>query len=89
MAGRNINLQISPLPERQRVRKFKTHLKGVTAATDIEHHEEGHDPREDRHDQEDHDHNPENHDGQPAPAAAPAPVQDDKAPKAGDQSAAA
>lgn len=64
MAGRNINMQISPLPERQRVRKFKTHLKGVTAATDIVHHEEGYDPREDRHDQEDHDHPGENHDGQ-------------------------
>jgi len=52
MAGRNINMQISPLPERQRVRKFKTHLKGVTAHEDIQHHE-GHDPREDKHDAED------------------------------------
>ncbi len=51
MAGRNINMQISPLPERQRVRKFKTHLKGVTAHEDIKHHE-GHDPREDKHDVE-------------------------------------
>lgn len=51
MAGRNINMQISPLPERQRVRKFKTHLKGVTAHEDIQHHE-GHDPREDKHDVE-------------------------------------
>lgn len=64
MAGRNINLQISPLPERQRVRKFKTHLKGVTSSSDIVHHE-GHDPREDRHDQEDHDH----HDEPPAAQA--------------------
>lgn len=52
-AGRNINMQISPLPERQRVRKFKTHLKGVTEQADIKHHE-GHDPREDLHDEEDH-----------------------------------
>lgn len=52
MAGRNINMQISPLPAQQRHRKFKAHLKGVT-----EHHDhkytEGHDPREDKHDEHD------------------------------------
>jgi len=52
MAGRNINMQISPLPAQQRHRKFKPHLKGVT-----EHHDhkyiEGHDPREDKHDEHD------------------------------------
>lgn len=63
-AGRNINMQISPLPERQRVRKFKTHLKGVTEHDDIK-HQDGHDPREDRHDEDDH-HDDETHhaDGQ-------------------------
>lgn len=65
MAGRNINMQISPLPERQRHRKFKTHLKGVTEHQDIQHHGE-HDPREDKHDHEDHD---DHHDD---PGAAPA-----------------
>jgi translation initiation factor IF-3 len=54
MAGRNINMQISPLPGQQRHRKFKPHLKGIT-----EHHDhkftEGHDPRENKHDEEDHD----------------------------------
>jgi translation initiation factor IF-3 len=52
MAGRNINMQISPLPGQQRHRKFKPHLKGIT-----EHHDhkytEGHDPREDKHDEQD------------------------------------
>lgn len=57
MAGRNINMQISPLPERQRHRKFKTHLKGVTDQKDIEHHGE-HDPREDKHDPDDHHEDP-------------------------------
>jgi len=83
LAGRNINMQFSPLPERQRVRKFKTHLKGVTAHADMVHHEEGHDPREDKHDAEDHDHdeapnnsaNHQNHDGKPAaPNLADTPV---------------
>ncbi|MEZ5388030.1 MAG: translation initiation factor IF-3 [Prosthecobacter sp.] len=61
MAGRNINMQITPLPEQQRHRKFKTHLKGVTEHHDIKHHD-GHDPREDKHDQDDH------HDDEPAPS---------------------
>lgn len=72
MAGRNINMQISPLPERQRVRKFKTHLKGVTAAADIVHHE-GLDPRENRHDEpdidQDQDHDGHRHASAPATAA--------------------
>jgi translation initiation factor IF-3 len=60
MAGRNINMQISPLPGQQRHRKFKPHLKGIT-----EHHEHDfhgdHDPREDKHDVEDHDDHEEEH----------------------------
>jgi len=73
MAGRNINMQLSPLPERQRQRKFKTHLKGVTEHKDILHHE-GHDPREDKHDEhDDHhdDHHGDNHAEPPAQAAPP------------------
>lgn len=77
MAGRNINMQISPLPGQQRHRKFKTHLKGVTEHQDIK-HQEGHDPREDKHDQEDH-HDDEHHDDNhaapaPQPAAPPPPA---------------
>ncbi len=75
MAGRNINMQLSPLPERQRQRKFKTHLKGVTEHKDIVHHEEGHDPREDKHDEHD-DHHDDHHGdaahAEPADAAPPA-----------------
>ncbi|MBK8091649.1 MAG: translation initiation factor IF-3 [Verrucomicrobiaceae bacterium] len=77
MAGRNINMQISPLPGQQRHRKFKAHLKGIT-----EHHDskfqEGHDPREDLHDEEDeHDHEDE----KPAPTEdAPASQEVKKAP---------
>lgn len=77
MAGRNINMQISPLPGQQRHRKFKTHLKGVTEHTDIK-HAEGHDPREDKHDEEDDhhdDHHDDNHAEAPAAAAAVAPDQ--------------
>lgn len=72
MAGRNINMQLSPLPERQRHRKFKTHLKGVTEHKDIL-HAEGHDPREDKHDQEEHhdDHHDDNHSAPPPEGAAP------------------
>lgn len=50
-AGRNINMQISPLPERQRVRKIKAHLKGVTDETDAHHSMNvapGHGPQEDQ-----------------------------------------
>jgi len=73
MAGRNINMQLSPLPERQRKRKFKTHLTGVTEHKDIL-HDEGHDPREDKHDDDHHDddHHDDNH-AAPAPESAPPP----------------
>ncbi|WP_345736240.1 translation initiation factor IF-3 [Prosthecobacter algae] len=54
MAGRNINMQMSPLPERQRHRKFKVHLKGVTDEKDM--HQGDHDPREDKHDEHDEHH---------------------------------
>ncbi len=75
MAGRNINMQISPLPERQRHRKFRTHLKGVTDHADIL-HQEGHDPRENRHDEDDHHHHDDDthHDTGHATEAPPAPV---------------
>jgi translation initiation factor IF-3 len=73
MAGRNINMQISPLPGQQRHRKFKTHLKGVTEHTDIK-HQEGHDPREDKHDQEDDHHDDDHHDDNHA-APAPQPTE--------------
>lgn len=82
MAGRNINMQLSPLPERQRQRKFKKHLKGVTEHKDILHHE-GHDPRENKHDQEDHhddDHHDDNHAAPPSEASAPPPAEADAAP---------
>lgn len=72
MAGRNINMQLSPLPERQRVRKFKAHLKGVTEHHEIEHHE-GHDPREDKHDEND-DHHDDDHHGENHGDAAAAPA---------------
>jgi translation initiation factor IF-3 len=74
MAGRNINMQISPLPEQQRHRKFKTELKGVTAKADIK-HAEGHDPREDKHDEDDHhdDHHDEPHHDDKQPSASEAP----------------
>lgn len=63
-AGRNINMQISPLPERQRVRKIKTHLKGVTAETDAHHSSNvapGQGPQEDHHDDEDDHHDDHDH----------------------------
>jgi translation initiation factor IF-3 len=73
MAGRNINMQLSPLPERQRQRKFKTHLKGVTDHADML-HAEGHDPREEKHDEEHHD---DHHDDHPVDGnhTAPPPAQ--------------
>ncbi len=86
MAGRNINMQISPLPAQQRHRKFKTHLKGVTEHHEIK-HAEGHDPREDRHDEDDHDdHHDDHHDETPAAAAAPAPAAEGATPPAASQS---
>jgi translation initiation factor IF-3 len=56
-AGRNINMQISPLPEKQRMRKIKTHLKGVTDETDAHHSTNvapGQGPQEDHHDEDEH-----------------------------------
>ncbi|MEN3941419.1 translation initiation factor IF-3 [Prosthecobacter sp. SYSU 5D2] len=70
MAGRNINMQMSPLPERQRHRKFKTHLKGVTDEKDM--HQGDHDPREDKHEEHD-DHHDDHHADAPAAEAAEAP----------------
>jgi translation initiation factor IF-3 len=55
-AGRNINMQISPLPERQRIRKIKTHLRGVTDEADAHHSsnvKDGEGPQEDLHEEED------------------------------------
>lgn len=59
-AGRNINMQLSPLPERQRVRKFKTTNR----------HAELIDKNEDF-DEDDHAEN-HNHDDHKTPVAAPA-----------------
>jgi translation initiation factor IF-3 len=86
-AGRNINMQISPLPEKQRVRKIKTHLKGVTDESDAHHSTNvapGQGPQEDAHDDDDH-HDDDHHDVaegavvetpvvEAAPAPAPAPA---------------
>jgi len=84
MAGRNINMQISPLPERQRHRKFRAHLKGVTEHHDILHHE-GHDPREDKHDADDHHHDDDHHEDakpQDAPSAESKPAESSEPEKA-------
>jgi len=82
-AGRNINMQISPLPEKQRVRKIKTHLKGVTDESDAHHSTNvapGQGPQEDAHDDDDH-HDDDHHDlaegavvETPVVVAAPAPA---------------
>ena len=53
-AGRNINMQISPHPERQRVRKFRTPemlagMKAVPHANEVD-HTEPHDPEDDHDD---------------------------------------
>jgi translation initiation factor IF-3 len=76
MAGRNINMQISPLPEQQRHRKFKTHLKGVTEHKDP-HYQHGHDPRENKHDEDDHDdhEHPQPKGDTPPPASSSAPAE--------------
>ncbi|MCB1227160.1 MAG: translation initiation factor IF-3 [Verrucomicrobiales bacterium] len=55
LAGRNINLQVSPLPEKQRTRKIRTHLKGVTEEDDAHHSSNRTDIHEDRHDEPDED----------------------------------
>jgi translation initiation factor IF-3 len=54
MAGRNINMQLSPLPERQRIRKFRnTEKSGDTShiphANDVNHEEEHHEEDDDHH----------------------------------------
>jgi translation initiation factor IF-3 len=87
MAGRNINLQFTPLPEKQRVRKFANFKHGRfidPEEEDNEHEvdeEHGHDEKAQK------DGRNNNHDGNhapaakqaaqpaPAPAAAPAPVE--------------
>lgn len=69
MAGRNINMQISPLPGQQRHRKFKPHLKGITEHHDHK-YQEGHDPREDKHDHDGHDEH--HHDPKPSKDASAA-----------------
>ena len=48
LAGRNINMQMSPHPERQRVRKFRTaermkDMKHVPHANEVDHNEDDHD----------------------------------------------
>jgi translation initiation factor IF-3 len=76
-AGRNINMQISPLPERQRVRKIKVHLKGVTTVDDDHHSDNvapGEGPQEDHHDEDDH-HDEGHHDVAHTPAAESAPAE--------------
>ena len=69
MAGRHINMQLSPLPGQQRQRKFRTDLKGVTEHNDIE-HKDGHDPREDKHDSDDHHHHDDDDHADEKPSAA-------------------
>lgn len=70
LAGRNINMQLSPLPERQRIRKFRvqgSEAQHIAHANDVSHEEHN-----DHHDQDDH--HDDHHEAQPAPAAeAPAP----------------
>lgn len=60
-AGRNINMQLSPLPERQRVRKFKTTHR----------HAELIDKNEDFEDDDHHDDHPQQHSGNGSAAADP------------------
>ncbi len=62
-AGRNINMQLSPLPERQRVRKFKHVHKGELMDPDENHPEE----EQDLHPEDHHDDHKE---APPAPPAA-------------------
>lgn len=64
LAGRNINMQLSPIPERQRVRKFRRHdneeqMKHIAHASTVNHDEPDH------HDDQDDDH----HDGATPPSA--------------------
>lgn len=69
LAGRNINMQLSPLPERQRVRKFRVEaneaqMKNIAHASTVSHEEHN------DHDHQDDDH----HDHDAAPPAAEAPL---------------
>lgn len=75
MAGRNINMQLSPLPERQRIRKFRIvgneeQMKNIAHANDV-----NHDEPDDHHDDDHHD-DPAHEPQSPAPeAGAPPPAQ--------------
>lgn len=60
LAGRNINMQFSPLPERQRVRKFKNVHKGELIDPDEDHPDEP----------EDHPDHPSNQPQPPPPSQA-------------------
>jgi translation initiation factor IF-3 len=80
LAGRNINMQLSPLPERQRVRKFRmkgNEAKHIAHASEVS-HEEHNDHHLDNHHDDDHHQHPESpaptSEAAPAPDAAPAPV---------------
>jgi len=68
MAGRNINMQISPLPERQRVRKFKNVYKGELIDPDEDHIDEP----EDHPDFPHHEKKPQEQDNQAAAGTASA-----------------
>ncbi len=61
-AGRNINMQLSPLPERQRVRKFKSVNRNAKLIDDNSDFEE-----DDHHD----DHHSDSHGAPAVPAASP------------------
>jgi translation initiation factor IF-3 len=56
MAGRNINMQLTPHPERQRVRKFRTTanmvgMAHVPHADDVDHSDPHDDDEDDHHDE--------------------------------------
>ena len=72
LAGRNINMSITPLPERQRVRKFRIVGKlqdsaHIPHASTVDHHEDDH------HDDDHHDdhHEGASHDSAPQPVTPP------------------
>jgi translation initiation factor IF-3 len=57
MAGRNINMQMTPHPERQRVRKFRTverqdAMKHIAHANDVDHSQDDHDDEDEDHPEE-------------------------------------
>ena len=71
LAGRNINMQLSPIPERQRIRKFRVEaneaqMKNIAHASTVSHEEHN-----------DHDHQDEDHHDEAVPHA---PVTEDPAP---------